>query len=67
VYLSDGKVGLVTDVNPENPKNPIVQLLTDKNPDGTPKTVVTDEALMKVSRILTPEETASIKKSLGRA
>jgi HD-GYP domain-containing protein (c-di-GMP phosphodiesterase class II) len=64
VFLSDGKVGLVTDVNPENPKNPIVQLLTDRTPDGSPKIVVTDEITHKVSRILTPEETVSIKKSL---
>jgi HD-GYP domain-containing protein (c-di-GMP phosphodiesterase class II) len=64
VFLSDGKVGLVTDVNPENPKNPIVELVTEKNPDGTPKIVVTDEISRRVSRVLTPEEIASIKKSI---
>jgi HD-GYP domain-containing protein (c-di-GMP phosphodiesterase class II) len=65
VYLSDGKVGIVTDVNPENIKHPIVQLLTEKDANGMLKTVYTNETTCKVSRSLTPAETASIKKSLG--
>jgi hypothetical protein len=64
VYLSDGRVGVVTDANLENPeniKNPIVQLLTEKDSDGKPKTVATNDTL-KISRALTPAEIASLKK-----
>jgi len=66
VFLADGKAGLVTDVNPENPKNPIVELLTEKNADGSPKIVVTDDISHRVARILTAEESASIKNSLKK-
>jgi HD-GYP domain-containing protein (c-di-GMP phosphodiesterase class II) len=65
VYLSDGRVALVTDVNPDSPKNPIVRLLREKNPDGTLKTRATDDVTHKISRMLTLEETASVKKSLS--
>ncbi|HAH62991.1 MAG TPA: metal-dependent phosphohydrolase, partial [Treponema sp.] len=43
VYLINGKIGQVTDVNPDNPKNPIVQLLGEKESDGTPKTAQTND------------------------
>jgi hypothetical protein len=67
VYLSDGRVGIVVDANlqnPENIKNPIVQLLTEKDADGTPKTVLTNDTI-KISRALTPNEIASLKKALN--
>jgi HD-GYP domain-containing protein (c-di-GMP phosphodiesterase class II) len=62
VYLSDGRVGLTVDVNPDNPKNPIVQLVNERKPDGTPKIIAPDGTQLSVSRVLTPAETASIKK-----
>ena len=63
VYLSDGRVGIVVDANLENSENiksPIVQLVTEKDADGTPKTVATNDTI-KISRALTPAEIASLK------
>lgn len=68
VYLSDGRVGIVVDANLENPeniKNPIVQLISDKDANGAPKTVVTNDTI-KISRALTPDEIANIKKTQGK-
>ncbi|MDR0302552.1 MAG: HD-GYP domain-containing protein, partial [Treponema sp.] len=41
VLLSNGKKGQVVDVNPENPKFPIVEILGEVTPDGRNKTVQT--------------------------
>ncbi|MCR4941061.1 MAG: HD domain-containing protein, partial [Treponemataceae bacterium] len=64
VYLSDGRIGQVVDANPENPKNPIVQVLNDP-------TVLSDkEELIKTSdtgihiiRALNNEETEEVRNS----
>ena len=65
VYLSDGKIAQVTDVNPDNPRNPIVQLLGEKDSDGTPKTVQTNDSDMKIMRVLTKEELDDVQKSIA--
>lgn len=65
VFLSDGKIGQVIDVNPENPKNPIVQLLTETDANGDPKVIVTSDTGIKITRALNKEETADIKKVQG--
>ena len=41
VYLSNRKIAEVIDSNPENPKCPVVQLLTEKEADGSLKVVQT--------------------------
>lgn len=56
VYLSTRKVGEVIDCNPDNPKCPIVQLLTEKEADGSPKTVQTGENNINIVRILSKQE-----------
>ena len=56
VFLSNRKVAVVIDSNPENPKEPIVQLLTEKEPDGSYKTVQTRENGISISRILSKDE-----------
>ncbi len=60
VLLSDGKRGQVTDINPEDPKHPIVQLLDEYRSDGTHKTVVTGETSVFILRPLTKEEQNAI-------
>jgi HD-GYP domain-containing protein (c-di-GMP phosphodiesterase class II) len=65
VYLINGKIGQVTDVNPDNPKNPMVQLLGEKDADGTPKTVQTNDTDMKVVRVLSKQELEDVIKSLS--
>lgn len=56
VYLANGKIGQVCDVNPDNPKKPIVQILGEKAADGDPRTVETDDGLNKIVRVLNKEE-----------
>ncbi len=64
VYLNNGKIGLVTDVTPNKPQNPIVQLVNEKDADGSPKTVQTDEGANKIIRPLTKQEQDDLTKKL---
>lgn len=62
VLLSNEKIGQVIDVNPENPKYPIVQLFGETRADGTPKVVETSEYGVYIARPLTKEEGATLIK-----
>ena len=62
VYLSNRKIGIVVDTNPDNPKCPIVQLLTEKNEDGSQIVVQTKEGEVTIVRILTKREKEDIIK-----
>ena len=64
VYLKNGKIGIVTDVNPDNPKNPIIQLINEKERDGSPKTIQTDDFENKIIRVMTKKEQEDIVQSL---
>lgn len=64
VYLQNGKIAIVSDVSPNNPKNPIVQLINEREADGSPKTIQTDNNLNKIVRVLTKEEQADVQKTL---
>lgn len=66
VYLNGGKVGVVLDVNPDNPKNPIVQMIYEKDKDGSPKTVQTDEGANKIERVLSKEEQKEVMENINR-
>ncbi len=65
VFLSNGKVGQVVDVRPDNPKNPIIQIVGSVNPDGTPKKVLTNDTNLKIMRVMTEQETKDLKASIG--
>ncbi|MDR3248882.1 MAG: HD-GYP domain-containing protein [Treponema sp.] len=56
VLLSSGKKGQVVDVNPENPRFPIVQIFGELNPDGKNKTQETAQDGLRIVRPLTREE-----------
>ncbi len=61
VYLTNRKIAEVIDSNPTNPKCPIVQLITEKEPDGSPKIIQTNPAeifnkLIRVVPLITPDE-----------
>lgn len=56
VLLSNDKIGQVVDVNPENPKYPIVQLYGEVKSDGKPKVVETSEYGINIKRPLTKDE-----------
>ncbi len=62
VLLSNNKIGQVVDVNPENPKYPVVQLIGETKPDGSPRIVETSEYGVSISRPLTKEEGATLIK-----
>ena len=62
VYLSNRKVAEVIDTNPDNPKTPIVQLLTEKENDGSLKTLQIGDNNINILRILTKQEKEDILK-----
>lgn len=64
VFLHNGKIGQVVDVNPVNPKQPIVQLVGVKDEHGEPvtKQIGTD---VRVIRTLSRQEVLDLQKSLN--
>ena len=56
VLLSSGRKGQVVDVNPENPRFPIVQIFGELNPDGKNKILETSQDGVSIIRPLTREE-----------
>jgi HD-GYP domain-containing protein (c-di-GMP phosphodiesterase class II) len=65
VYLSNGKIAQVTDVNPNDPRNPVVQVLGETEEDGSPKTIQTDGNTMKIIRVLNKQEATDILNALN--
>jgi len=61
VYLSNRKVAVVVDSNQKNPKCPVVQYLTEREQDGSPKVTQTDQDI-SILRILTKREKDDIIK-----
>jgi HD-GYP domain-containing protein (c-di-GMP phosphodiesterase class II) len=59
VLLSSGRKGQVVDVNPENPRFPIVQVFGELNPDGKNKILETSQAGVSIVRPLAREEIGS--------
>ena len=62
VYLSNRKIAEVIDTNPDNPKTPVVQLLTEREKDGSLKVVQTGENNISILRILSKQEKEDILK-----
>lgn len=62
VYLSNRKIAEVVDSNPDNPKCPVVQLLTEKEVDGSSKTIQTGVDGITILRILSKQEKQDILK-----
>ena len=62
VYLSNRKVAEVIDTNPDNPKTPIVQLLTEREADGSHKILQIGENNINILRILSKQEKEDIIK-----
>ena len=56
ILLSDETRGQVIDVNPENPRYPIVQIFGEQSPDGKNKTIQTSQEGTFIVRPLTQEE-----------
>jgi HD-GYP domain-containing protein (c-di-GMP phosphodiesterase class II) len=60
VMLTSGKSAVVVDVNPDNPRYPIVQVIGARSPDGKELVVRTSETSVRVLRPLTKEERDAI-------
>ena len=56
VLLSSGRFGQVVDVNPENPRFPVVQVFGELNPDGKNKVIETSQDGVSIVRPLTKDE-----------
>jgi len=56
VLLSNGKKAQVIDVNPENPRFPIVQIFGEFSPDGKVKTIQTAQGEITITRPLNRSE-----------
>jgi HD-GYP domain-containing protein (c-di-GMP phosphodiesterase class II) len=67
VYLSSGKPAIVIDVNPDNPRYPVVQLLGARTPDGKEVLVKTGEAGVKILRPMSREEIESASAAVAGA
>ncbi|MBP5328797.1 MAG: HD-GYP domain-containing protein [Spirochaetaceae bacterium] len=65
VFLNNGKIAQVVDVNPANPKLPVVQLFGEKDEKGEAIIIQTGEDV-KISRVLTRQEVADVKKSVAK-
>ncbi len=64
VFLHNGKVGQVVDVNPQNPKLPIVQILGEKDEHGDPVTMPVGNEL-RIVRTLSRQEVLDLQKTAG--
>ena len=65
VYLSNGRVAQVTDVNPGNPKNPIVQIVGETEKDGSPKAAQTNDTDLKIVRVMNKQEASDVLNALN--
>ena len=66
VYLSNRKAGIVIDTNPDNPKMPVVQMLTEKDKDGTPLVIQTAVSNIKILRIMSKREQEDLLKIIAQ-
>ncbi len=62
VLLTNGKPAQVVDVNPENPRFPIVQMVGMRTPDGKDLIARTAETGVRILRPMTPEEIRELSK-----
>ena len=65
VYLSNGKVGQVVDVNPSDPKNPIVQI-TGETSGGKPLIVQTNDTNVKIMKVINKDELENVLASVKK-
>lgn len=63
VHLSNGKIAKVIDINPTDPRLPLVEIYKETGPSGDPITVQTKANEITVKRQLTKEELKSIDRN----
>ncbi len=60
VLLTNDRKGMVVDVNPENPRHPVVQVFGDKTPDGKDRLIQTSAEGVQIVRPLTQAEVGGL-------
>ena len=63
IMLTNGKSAVVVDVNPDNPRYPVVQVIGSRSPDGKDVVIRTSETSVRVLRPLDKEEIESASKA----
>ncbi len=63
IMLTNGKSAVVVDVNPDNPRYPVVQVIGSRSPDGKEVVIRTSETSVRVLRPLDKEEIESASKA----
>jgi hypothetical protein len=63
VLLTSGKSAVVVDVNPDNPRYPVVQILGGRSPDGKDLLIRTSETSVRILRPMTREEIEAAAKA----
>lgn len=56
VLLSDGKKGQVVEINPNNPRFPLVQIFSEQTPDGKNRIVETSQEGISIARPISKDE-----------
>lgn len=60
VYMVDGRIAQVVDTNPTDPRNPIVQIVSDANQEGGGELLQTNSGFNKIVRVLNHKEVKDI-------
>lgn len=60
VYLTNRKIAIVIDTNPDDPRQPVVQMLTEFDKEGNPLVIQTATSEIKILRILSKHEQEDI-------
>ena len=66
VYLSNGRVAQVIDINPASPKNPIVHIIGDIDDEGVPRKIQTDDSMIKITRAMNKKEADDVLAALTK-
>lgn len=67
VCLSNGKIAQVCEANPEDPKNPFVQILSEKDENGNFKTIRTSATGIHVTKVMGKQEASIILEKLKQS
>ncbi len=66
VYMSNGKIGQVIDIEPENPKAPVVQIVGESAKDGSPIQLKTNGSNIKIVRVMNQKEADDVLQALKK-
>ncbi|PIE98950.1 MAG: phosphohydrolase [Treponema sp.] len=63
VVLSDGRMAQVVDVNPDDPRYPIVQVYGERKKDGSPNILGTSKTGISITRAVNKEELQAMRQN----